>query len=64
MRDRPECPESVRENEIEITPAMIAAGLAAWRESAGDEFPRHSITNELTLEDIYRAMALSCRTGA
>ena len=42
--------------EIEITPEMIEAGVEAWCEGAGDEYPEHSITNHLTVIDIFRAM--------
>jgi hypothetical protein len=46
---------------IEITPAMIEAGLCAWKASAGDEYPVNSTTNDLTIIDIYTAMALADR---
>ena len=35
--------------EIEITPEMVAAGLAAWRAESGDEFPLLAMGNDETL---------------
>lgn len=44
------------ETPEDLTPEMIAAGVRAWEESAGDEYPKNSITNGPTVADIYRAM--------
>jgi hypothetical protein len=53
MADRP---APLIPTEIEITPEMIEAGLGAWCKGSGDEYPEHSICNDLTVIDIYRAM--------
>lgn len=46
----------VKETEIEVTPEMIEAGLKAWREACGDEFPAHSLSLRQDVAEIYRAM--------
>ena len=48
-----------RDDEIEVTPEMIEAGIKAWREGAGDEYPSSSITNGLVVDEIYRSMRLA-----
>src|SRR5690606_12317049 len=39
-----------------ITDEMVEAGLRAWREAAGDEFPENSSTTPSVVEAIFRAM--------
>lgn len=51
-------------DEIELTPKMIEAGLKAWQASAGAEYPRRSFINVLVVEDIYRAMRKAAMSPA
>jgi len=37
------------ENEVEVTPEIIAAGLSAWRGSTEDEYLSNSTTADLTV---------------
>jgi hypothetical protein len=45
--------------EVEVTSEMIRVGMEAWAASAGDEYPSNSITNGLTVVDIYLAMKMA-----
>ncbi|MDE2229367.1 MAG: hypothetical protein KGL11_10055 [Alphaproteobacteria bacterium] len=45
-----------RPTSIKITPAMVEAGIAAWRAEVGDEFPVVSLGTDETVRAIYRAM--------
>ena len=48
--------ECRKAEEIEITPEMIAAGLKAWREDSGDEYPVNSMSPDETVTAIFSAM--------
>src|SRR5438067_1015393 len=54
-----ECRNSTDEIEIEVTPEMVRAGIEAWREEGGDEFPKNSFAHELVVEAIFRAMMVA-----
>lgn len=45
-------------NEPDVTPEMVAAGLAAMEEEMGDTFPVASLGNKDVVIAIYRAMSL------
>jgi hypothetical protein len=44
--------------EIEVTPEMIEAGMVAWRESGGDEFPGDYGCTKLVMTDIAASQSL------
>jgi hypothetical protein len=47
--------------EIEVTPAMVAAGVAFFERASGDRFPRGWLLAESFVTDLFRVMERASR---